>query len=288
MVGVKKKRKREERSADPIPKQSNNEEEFDEIRINPFKFFKLILHQTLDQKRLRVPETFAKVFTHGLPTFATLTIPTGLSWNVILDKIENRLYFTERWADFMQQNDIKYGYFLEFEYVGNKKFNVNILDLSCCEINYPREYDRHTKQKVPQNREHDAKVKEEIEEEEDEEEEDIRRGGTILENNNSTSPFFTITVRRYSISANCYLHLPKSFTNEHMKRNSYKAVKLLAGDHGREWHVECYFCGGDVRLIGSGWKTFMLENKWKEGEKYTFVLVDKKRNTTATFKVFKE
>uniref|UniRef100_A0A803LNW6 TF-B3 domain-containing protein n=1 Tax=Chenopodium quinoa TaxID=63459 RepID=A0A803LNW6_CHEQI len=237
-----------------------------------------------------IPDAFAKKFGSRLPTDATLTIRTGLSWEIALEKVDNKLCFTKGWANFMEQNAIKYGYFLEFEYQGKKHFNVYIFDLSCSEIDYPTKYDQYAKHKFPLNRGHGANVKEKVvEDDEDEAEKNMHRNGKVLErNSNSKSPSFTITVRNSHISDQCgYLQFPLGFSDKHMER-SYESVTLLT-EGGREWHLECHVYEKLLRLRGRDWKKFMQENHWKEhkGEEYTFMLVDK-TSSSVTFQVIKE
>ncbi|XP_021731694.1 putative B3 domain-containing protein Os03g0621600 [Chenopodium quinoa] len=269
-----KKRRREE--------GSNKDKNFK--KINPKKFFKIILPKILQSKTLSIPDAFAKEFNLQLPTNARLTIRTGLSWKIALEQVDNKLCFTKGWANFMEQNAVEYGYFLEFEYQGNKRFKVYIFDLSCSEIDYPTKYDQYAKQKFPQN------VKEKVvEDDEDEAEKDIHRGGKVLERN-SNRPSFTITVQQSHISIKgkyCYMQFPRGFSSQHMEK-SYESIMLQTGD-GREWHVACYVYKQLIRLHGKSWRKFMKENHWDEhkGEEYTFVLVDKK-SSSVTFKVIKE
>uniref|UniRef100_A0A803LDZ7 TF-B3 domain-containing protein n=2 Tax=Chenopodium quinoa TaxID=63459 RepID=A0A803LDZ7_CHEQI len=171
---------------------NNKEKQFE---IYPHKFFKIILPHTLHHKILRIPETFTRDFSPQLPLFATQTVRTGLSWKLELERIDNKLYFTQGWADFMEQNAIKYGYFLEFEYQENEHFKDYIFDLSCSEIEYPREYDQYAKY----HRDHDDMVIERVMVEE-EEDDDIDSDCIILKSN-YINPSFTAVVRNYNISS---------------------------------------------------------------------------------------
>ncbi|XP_021855105.1 B3 domain-containing protein At1g49475 [Spinacia oleracea] len=284
MVEEKKKRRREEEG------KPNDELKF---KINPNKFFKLILPHILEQNSsLRIPETFAKKFTPQIRTFATLATRTGLPFKIVVERIENGLYFTERWAKFMEYNHIKYGYFLEFAYEGNSHFKVYIFDLSCTEIEYPVvELDQHANQKVPRNRNRDGKSKENQEavEEEEEAEKDKHKDGVVLESNrHNINPSFSIVVRNCSLlRGGAYLHIPTNFTKEHMEGGHLFKYVMLEGDDGRDWCIDCYFCHGvGLRLNGPRWRKFVLRYDWEEGDTYTFELVDKKQDY-ATFKVSK-
>ncbi|KAH7575165.1 hypothetical protein JRO89_XS02G0056600 [Xanthoceras sorbifolium] len=75
------------------PLLSNSMEE------TPSHFFKVILPETLSDKKLRIPDMFVRKFGYELSAFATLTAPNGRVWQ-------------------------------------NSNFHILVFDLSACEINY--------------------------------------------------------------------------------------------------------------------------------------------------------
>lgn len=53
-----------------------------------------------------------------------------------LEKINDKVWFTEGWHEFVKHQSIRVGYLLLFVYVGNLNFRVNIFDLDAAEIRY--------------------------------------------------------------------------------------------------------------------------------------------------------
>ncbi|KAL5790808.1 hypothetical protein ACOSQ2_005696 [Xanthoceras sorbifolium] len=105
-------------------------------RVESSHFFKVILSSTLEDKKLRIPEKFARIFGDELSNAATLTVPNGRVWQVGLTKDGRKIWFQNGWHDFIQYHSIKAGYFLVFKYGKNSNFNVLIFDLTACEIQY--------------------------------------------------------------------------------------------------------------------------------------------------------
>ncbi|XVE66900.1 hypothetical protein DITRI_Ditri08aG0117100 [Diplodiscus trichospermus] len=101
----------------------------------PF-FHKLILSSTLQDKKLRIPDTFVKKFRDELSVAAALTVPDGHVWRVGIKKADNKVWFQEGWQEFVERYYIRVGYFLIFRYEGNSAFSVSIFNLYNSEINY--------------------------------------------------------------------------------------------------------------------------------------------------------
>ncbi|KAL5788463.1 hypothetical protein ACOSP7_005412 [Xanthoceras sorbifolium] len=71
------------------PLLSNSMEE------TPSHFFKVILPETLSDKKLRIPDMFVRKFGYELSAFATLTAPNGRVWQVGLTKYGRKTWFDE-------------------------------------------------------------------------------------------------------------------------------------------------------------------------------------------------
>lgn len=55
------------------------------------------------------------------------------SWRINVEKVDNRLAFTDGWTVFVQENSLKLADFLLFRYVGNSKFSVRMYGKDGCE-----------------------------------------------------------------------------------------------------------------------------------------------------------
>ncbi|KAK1576109.1 hypothetical protein Q3G72_011029 [Acer saccharum] len=100
-------------------------------------FFKIIRHSTLQDKKLGIPKVFVKKFGNELSTVATITVPNGRVWKVVLTKDGTKIWFHSGWHEFVEYHSISTGYFLLFRYEKNSNFHVFIFDMSACEILYP-------------------------------------------------------------------------------------------------------------------------------------------------------
>ncbi|KAL5858075.1 hypothetical protein ACOSQ3_005533 [Xanthoceras sorbifolium] len=97
----------------------------------PSHFFKVILADTLQDKKLRIPEKFVRKFGEELSDVATRV------WHLRLTKDGNKFWFHVGWDDFVKYHSICVGYFLVFKYGRNSNFDVLIFDITACEIQYP-------------------------------------------------------------------------------------------------------------------------------------------------------
>uniref|UniRef100_A0A2P2LMH6 TF-B3 domain-containing protein n=1 Tax=Rhizophora mucronata TaxID=61149 RepID=A0A2P2LMH6_RHIMU len=99
-------------------------------------FHKLILSNTIQEKKLRIPDDFIKKYGNDFSTAVRLAVPSGHLWNIGLMKAENRVWLDENWQEFTERYCIRVGYILIFRYEGNALFNVHIFNLPASEINY--------------------------------------------------------------------------------------------------------------------------------------------------------
>ncbi|XP_065856733.1 B3 domain-containing transcription factor VRN1-like isoform X2 [Euphorbia lathyris] len=99
-------------------------------------FHKLILSNSIKDRKLRIPDNFVKKFGHDLSAFGRLSVPGGPVWPVGLIKADDKFWFHEGWPEFMERYCIRTGYFLVFRYEGHAVFTVHIFNLPTSEINY--------------------------------------------------------------------------------------------------------------------------------------------------------
>ncbi|KDP46177.1 hypothetical protein JCGZ_10017 [Jatropha curcas] len=99
-------------------------------------FHKLILSNTIKDRKLRIPDNFVRKFGNDLSAFGRLSVPGGPVWPVGLIKADDKFWFHEGWQEFMERYSIRIGYFLVFRYEGHAVFTVHIFNLSASEINY--------------------------------------------------------------------------------------------------------------------------------------------------------
>ncbi|XP_058191016.1 B3 domain-containing transcription factor VRN1-like isoform X1 [Rhododendron vialii] len=117
-------------------KMGNEGEAADPGCRRPPIFYRMIVPSIVQDKKLRVQGKFLKKLGNELPAVATLTTPNGCNWQVGLEKIDDKVWFTEGWHEFVKHQSIRVGYLLLFVYVGNLNFHVNIFDLGAAEIRY--------------------------------------------------------------------------------------------------------------------------------------------------------
>ncbi|CAN1141705.1 B3 domain-containing transcription factor VRN1 [Linum perenne] len=106
-------------------------------------FFRIILPDTLQLKKLKLPRKFVKRYGSELllSSTATLSLPNNScgvhAWKIGVEKDKEEVWFSKGWAEFMDHHSISKGFFLVFHYLGCSRFNVQIFDLTTCSINYP-------------------------------------------------------------------------------------------------------------------------------------------------------
>ncbi|WCJ33808.1 AP2/B3-like transcriptional factor family protein [Euphorbia peplus] len=100
-------------------------------------FFKIILDETIQQKKLHIPFKFVKRFGDELTDVADLIVPNGRVWKIGVSKAEDNIWFDDGWVEFAEHHSICNGHLLVFAYTGSCSFNVSIFDTTAYEIEYP-------------------------------------------------------------------------------------------------------------------------------------------------------
>ncbi|XP_057991269.1 B3 domain-containing transcription factor VRN1 isoform X1 [Hevea brasiliensis] len=101
-------------------------------------FFKIILKETIHDKKLGIPRRFVRKYGKDLKSPALLQVPSGRIWKVELTKCDGEVWLHNGWQEFLEYYSLAYGSFLVFEYSKrNCHFNVIIFDKTASEIYYP-------------------------------------------------------------------------------------------------------------------------------------------------------
>ncbi|KAF8017513.1 hypothetical protein BT93_H2633 [Corymbia citriodora subsp. variegata] len=79
-------------------------------------FFKIVLSQTVQTRRLGIPKRFVRKYGKNLPKTVCLRVPNGGSWRVELEKWDDMVYLSRGWKEVMKHYSICEGHFLVFKY----------------------------------------------------------------------------------------------------------------------------------------------------------------------------
>ncbi|KAM4096262.1 hypothetical protein ACJW30_08G092100 [Castanea mollissima] len=111
--------------------RSNNEDGPTDLTTEAPHFFKIIMPQTLQERKL-----VSKYGVH-LSDTAFLTIPNGTNWKFKLTKRDGEVWFQNGWCEFASCHTLTPGHLLVFKYEGNSQFYVLIFDATTTKIDYP-------------------------------------------------------------------------------------------------------------------------------------------------------
>ncbi|XP_037494864.1 B3 domain-containing transcription factor VRN1 [Jatropha curcas] len=110
----------------------------DLFEANKPHFLKIVLADTIRDKKLVFPRKFVRKYGNNLPSSIVLTVPSCAKWQVELIKSDGEIWLQNGWQEFVEYYALTVGSLLVFEYdERNCRFNVIIFDKSALEINYP-------------------------------------------------------------------------------------------------------------------------------------------------------
>ncbi|KAK7337901.1 hypothetical protein VNO77_18492 [Canavalia gladiata] len=87
---------------------------------------------TLSTQHKQIPKSFTKFFNGITPCKATLVDHDRNSWDIHLEKIEDRLVFKSGWEQFAKEKGLEEGDFLVFQYDDKSTFYVKIFSRTGC------------------------------------------------------------------------------------------------------------------------------------------------------------
>ncbi|PON54057.1 B3 DNA binding domain containing protein [Parasponia andersonii] len=100
-------------------------------------FFTIILEETLQENKLRIPQKFVRKYGESLSNSVFVKLSCGSKWKMELKEQDNKIWFKKGWPDFAKHYALKRGSMLIFRYEGNSEFHAFIFDASTVEIEYP-------------------------------------------------------------------------------------------------------------------------------------------------------
>ncbi|XP_022944492.1 B3 domain-containing transcription factor VRN1-like [Cucurbita moschata] len=93
-------------------------------------FYKLVVPSILQDKKLKIPNKFAKKFADDLSDLVTLVVPNGHRWVLELKRHGRSMWFEDGWHDFVKHHCIQVGQLLVFRFEGNSVFNFYMFNLT--------------------------------------------------------------------------------------------------------------------------------------------------------------
>ncbi|CAL1352149.1 unnamed protein product [Linum trigynum] len=228
-------------------------------------FFKVIVEETLRDKKMMLPEKFVGEHGGTLSSPVSINVPGGMTWQIQMSKARTRnagngrtknIYLVnETWKEFVTHYSLKHGHFLIFQYEGGSRFSVAIFDgTNGSEIEYPVS----------------------------------NKGITTTTGKNSSSskftskyPFFRVVITdSHLLKSN--VNVPRRFADKYLKRS--QQVKLQVGDDC--WKVNANkMKGGPMAVqLNRGFRVFGRESSIKAGNVCYFELVGSK-DGDQTYKV---
>ncbi|KAK4603640.1 hypothetical protein RGQ29_012233 [Quercus rubra] len=274
-------------------------------------FFKIVMPQTLQEGKLRIPKKFISKYGVDLSNMAFLTVPNGTKWKVKMTKRDGEVWFQNGWCEFASCHALTLGHLLVFRYEGNSHFYVLIFDATATEIDYPLD-DQHqvcrmedverddidnsleivdgfmpsrkTREKSPPLTEPHFSAEEcsgatkrcpksEI----------IERTLSASEKDRalqrvrafeSKNPFFMVVMQPSYVYPGNSLSISSSFAKKYMRKMSGEFV-ILRSFNGGTWCVKFSFYKAQTKAkFRQGWKKFAQDNNLKVGDVCIFELIN--------------
>ncbi|KAK7270187.1 hypothetical protein RIF29_23147 [Crotalaria pallida] len=278
--------------------------------ILPIRFFKFILKTNLET--IKIPNKFTKRYGDGMsnnPAF--LKPPDGTKWKVHWTKKNGECWFEKGWKEFTENYSLEEGDLVVFKYEGTSQFEVNVLDQSKLEINYPPCGTCDEEENLHQSDDKSLIILDECEghkgrqkppiplssAQPHKEMRDEKATGRGLSMNwpgeprarevaksfisESNNPFFTKYIKPVHVAEN-YLSVPDM---DGYVENKSKDVILQLGQ--RSWHVKLLGSHKPSRRrFSAGWSLFASETQLHPGDVCIFELVNRE-DTVFKVHVFK-
>ncbi|KAK4270068.1 hypothetical protein QN277_023152 [Acacia crassicarpa] len=255
--------------------------------INP-SFFKILINHF--STRLQIPPSFMITFGEVIPN-QTILEAFGKNVEVKVEKIGERLYFSNGWSKFVKANNLELGDFLLFKYFpDHSKFKVTVYGKTCCVKQFNNVARERCSEpvKVKQGRKRKLQVDTEGFVEAKRMKSEFYSTEVIKIDSDSSSsdddddheteftsenPFFQVQLP-FSYIAGNYLYIPARFFSEHMMKESKKVRFEISR---RSWNMKLRVTqrrsGAKVATISNGWKRFVEELHLQVGDVCFFELI---------------
>ncbi|POO02661.1 B3 DNA binding domain containing protein [Trema orientale] len=109
-------------------------------------FFKIILEETIGNKKLQIPKKFVTKYGGSLSSRVFLKLPCGSRWKIGVTKSDGKVWIDEGWKSFADYYSLSRGDLVVFRYEGNSQFHVILFDTSTVERDYlsnPNHFQMH-------------------------------------------------------------------------------------------------------------------------------------------------
>ncbi|CAN1299040.1 B3 domain-containing protein LOC_Os12g40080 [Linum perenne] len=261
------------------------------------RFFKIVLEESLQIKKLMLPKSFTRKYWRHAPTGATLALPGCKTWEMEVFKDSARcMWLRAGWDAFARFYSLAPGSLLHFTYLGGSTFFVRVYALDCMEIKYPLAvFDSSSSSSSDSEADEgdpaeasDYQEEEETENDEEEEEnEDFeqlprnpvhRRGKEKMGNSSSRGrraeiPEFVATMTTAYLKF-YQAHIPGEFSKKYITESDDCVIHKIGNN---TWDVKLNRQGGKFRYpkFSSGWGQFARDNTLKVGDKCVFQLLER-------------
>ncbi|CAN0862254.1 B3 domain-containing transcription factor VRN1 [Linum grandiflorum] len=207
-------------------------------------FFKIIVEDTIRDKRLGIPIKFVKEHGESLCSPISLKLPGGTTWKInmsreICSSTTDHIHMwlcNEEWQKFAQHYSLKHGHWLVFQYEGGSLFTVAILDaLNGSEIQYPERL--------------------------------------IISSSDefvSEKPFFKVVVCQSHLTRS-NMRVPRWFSDMYMVNGGHEEVKLNVGEQW--WELTLKRCNKVAMQMNGGLSRFVKDNCLEAGDVCYFELL---------------
>ncbi|XP_050204745.1 B3 domain-containing transcription factor VRN1-like isoform X2 [Mercurialis annua] len=272
-------------------------------------FFKIILPDTIRDKKLELPRKFVAGYGNELSNPMTLNVCSGAKWPVEIFKCDDGVFLRNGLQDFIEFYSLVFRCVLFFEFDRKQIcFNVIIFDDSTVEINYPISLVEESDFEIVSTRKSNGKSpfsvpprpseKLNVDYEEGTESE-FKAGERIITNYRSLTrtetldfirkarakfrsekPYFIIVMQTSFVDPEYNSPtIPKTFAGKFLQKD-YDNVILKSSDGG-SWSVAYSYSSSRGRFQ-VGWRPFVHDNKIEAGDVCAFELMN---GTKIKFKV---
>ncbi|XP_074319042.1 B3 domain-containing transcription factor VRN1-like [Silene latifolia] len=254
------------------------------------RFFKIIMEPDRDLQKLGIPIKFMAKYGNDLLDVVSLKIPTGKTWKVELLKENGKAWFGDGWPEVATYCSVCPGHFLMFTYGGMSQFNVNIFDMTACEIEYPLDPQEPREVKKRVTPETETRANPSVPNSSSKENGMLalvrqcrRKFGAVTRKDikkiNSyrfENPSFAMVMQPTHVAHtlnNFRLSIPSTFAAEYFT-NAQRTTGTLQNATGDTWPIRCNGSWPTLMKFSSGWKEFALDNKLCVNDICVFELIN--------------